>query len=992
MKGNIAFIVVFVLCLASARLLAQDSSKSSISISADATPGAFPLVQAKKAAPVFIDDQDAKVVRIATEALLQDIESVTGIETAVRSSGNWKEISGYPVIIGTVGQSALIDQLVKSQKLPVSDIGGKWESYSITVVENPSDNVKRALVIAGSDRRGTAFGVFELSRRLGVSPWYWWADVKPRHQENLFVSAGALVQGPPSVKYRGIFLNDEDWGLQPWAAQNMDTDIKDIGPNTYARIFELLLRLKGNLIWPAMHPSTKAFFHYPGNPEVADAHAILVGTSHAEPMLRNNVDEWDEKTMGSFDYFNNKKTVSDYWQKRVKEAHDLEAIYTVGMRGVHDSDMKGAKNTAEAAAMLKKIIADQREMLQKHVNQNVAAIPQAFTAYKEVLDIYDQGLKLPEDITIVWPDDNYGYIHRLSNPQEQLRPGGSGVYYHASYWGRPHDYLWLSSTHPSLIWEEMMKAYHMKADQLWVLNVGDIKPLEYNIELFLDMAYNAAAFQESGSVKKHLQQWVEEIFGEEKAASISKLMWAYYDLAFERRPEFMGWSRTEPTTQTKLTEYNHFYYGDEAQRRIDRYDALEEQVKKLRSQVSAADADAFYQLVYYPVVGASLMNKKFLYRDKSYLYARQNRESASDYAQLSRQAYDGIITETNYYNTQLANGKWNGMMSMEPRNLPVYKEPVLPELNNIGSGVWSVAPEGFVTADSSLVAGQQPALPTFSKWGSQAYFIDLFLTGNQTVSWKAAASDKWIKLSEERGKLNSDMGQKEQRIWVSIDWSKAPKRVELTGHITLKGAGKTHRIEVGARNPAEPALAAYGGFMESNGYVSIFAENYSRKTDKQTKGWRLAEDLGHTGKSLVALPLEVKPVEEAEIVGEDLPFVAYDFYTFTAAAPTVTVSTLPTHPVTSEHGMRYGVSIDDGPIEVVDFQTFGRSEEWKKNVLKNRAERQVKYQHLSKGRHTLKIYLIDPGVILDNIIIDLGGLKQAYSPIPESRKRAGVLH
>jgi hypothetical protein len=571
-----------------------------------------------------------------------------------------------------------------------------------------------------------------------------------------------------------------------------------------------------------------------------------------------------------------------------------------------------------------------------------------------------------------------------------MRAGGSGVYYHASYWGRPHDYLWLSSTHPSLIWEEMMKAYHMKADRLWVLNVGDIKPLEYNIELFLDMAYNAKAFQKSSSVKAHLQQWVEAIFGEDKAAPISNVLWEYYDLAFERRPEFMGWSRTEPTTPTDFTEYNHFYYGDEAQKRLDRYEALEEQVKKMRPLIDAEDADAFYQLVYYPVVGASLMNKKFLYRDKSHLYALQHRASASDYAQLARQAYGGIVEETDYYNNQLANGKWRGMMSMKPRNLPVYQEPVLPEITIGGSEGWGIAPEGFVTADSSLVSAVNVALPAFNSWGSQEYFVDVFLINGPSLSWKATASDKWIKLSEQQGKLTTGFGEKQQRIWVSVDWSKVPKRKETTGYIAFKGAGKKFRVDVKALNPAEPALAAYEGFVESNGYVSIFAENYSRKTDNQTRGWEIVDGLGHTGKALMALPLEVKPIKETERVGANSPYVEYDFYTLTAASPTVTVSTLPTHPVTSQHGMRYAVSIDDGPVEVVDCETFGRSEEWKENVLENSAERQLKYQQTDKGKHSLKIYMIDPGVVLDRITIDLGGLKQAYSTIPETRKQSGV--
>ncbi|RZK54244.1 MAG: hypothetical protein EOO59_11635, partial [Hymenobacter sp.] len=300
-------------------------------------PAVFPLVHQRAAAPLYVDGQDAEVVQVAAEALARDITALTGVTPARRAAG--EALARYPVIIGTVGRSRLIDQLAAGGAGNLAQLKGQWETFSISVIDRPLGQPGKALVVAGSDRRGTAYGVFELSRRLGVSPWHWWADVTPRHQDNLYLTAGTQVSAPPTVKYRGIFLNDEDWGLQPWAAQNQDQDIQDIGPHTYARLFELLLRLKANLIWPAMHPSTRAFFHYPGNPRMADRYAILVGTSHAEPMLRNNVDEWQEKTRGPFDYFHNKAAVYSYWEQRVREAAGLEAMYSLGMRGVHDSGM-----------------------------------------------------------------------------------------------------------------------------------------------------------------------------------------------------------------------------------------------------------------------------------------------------------------------------------------------------------------------------------------------------------------------------------------------------------------------------------------------------------------------------------------------------------------------------------------------------------------------------------------------------------------------------
>ena len=289
-----------------------------------------------------------------------------------------------------------------------------------------------------------------------------------------------------------------------------------------------------------MHPSTKAFFHYPGNTEMASKYHIVVGSSHAEPMLRNNVDEWDKDSMGDFSYVTNEENVHQYWEERMKEATGQDAIYTLGMRGVHDSGMEGVGSTEEATEVLSKIIQDQRNLLQKYNEQDLAEIPQAFTVYKEVLDLYDHGLNVPEDVTIMWTDDNYGYIRRLSNEQERAREGGGGVYYHVPYWGRPHDYQWLSTTHPGLMREEMVKAYETDSKKMWILNVGDLKPAEYNMQMFLDMAYDIEKFKEPEHIEDQMVSFYSNNFGEQVGRDISKIRSDYYKLAFERKPEFMG--------------------------------------------------------------------------------------------------------------------------------------------------------------------------------------------------------------------------------------------------------------------------------------------------------------------------------------------------------------------------------------------------------------------------------------------------------------------
>lgn len=941
----------------------------------------FPVVTAAVKASIVYSKDGPALDSIAANLLADDIKRVTTYRPAVLT--DLSKAKGVVIVIGGI-QSNLVQRLIGKETSLYKKLSGQWECFGFQVIERPANGVTKALIIAGSDRRGTAYGVFSLSEKMGVSPWWWWADVPVRQQKELVITQPEFVSAPPSVKYRGIFINDEDWGLQPWAAKTFEPETRDIGPKTYAKVFELLLRLKANLIWPAMHPSTKAFYHYPLNKKVADDYAIVVGSSHAEPMLRNNVDEWNEKTMGYFNYLTNKEGVQKYWEDRVRDIGTQEVIYTVGMRGVHDSQMEGVKSAKEAVPVLERVIQDQRELLKKYQGKDVTAIPQAFTAYKEVLDVYDNGLKLPEDITLVWPDDNYGYIQRLNTKEEQARSGGSGVYYHASYWGRPHDYLWLSSTHPALIREELMKAFETGADRLWVLNVGDIKPQEYDINLFLDMAYNTRPFNKSSAVYEHLLNWTKAIFGREMGRTLADLEWAYYNLAFERRPEFMGWSQTEPTTKTGYTAYNHFYYGDEAQRRIDRYDSLEALVKKLRNQLPASSQDAFYQLVYYPVVGAAWMNKKFLYRDKAYLYAKQSRLSARDYAALSQACYDSIVQETQYYNNHLAGGKWKNIMSMKPRELPVYLAPVLPDTRIEGGRLWNVAPEG---SDTAVASARSLQLPLFHAVCPQRFFVDLYLSDSASVRWKAIPSANWITLSAQGGTLSPVAGKNQVRLWVTIDWKKAPKAGLLKETIQIAGGGKEAVVNVSA-DPAVPAvLSTFKGFVESGGYVSMYAQHFTKSESRGSSKWNPVEGLGHTGMSLMA---EVKQegavmhATDTAVIRRDAAFVAYDFYNFSEVPAQLSVYTLPTHPLNKNFRMRYAVQVDDGPVQVIDFRTVGRSEEWKQNVLRNNAIKSVSLPELKSGKHRLTVYAIDPGVVLDRILLTFDGVQRGYSEVPET--------
>jgi hypothetical protein len=605
-------------------------------------PADFALAERASIASIVYAAEDAKVVDIAAHDLAADVERVTGRRPAVQAGATG--LQGAAVLVGTLGGSAPIDALVAAGKLDVRALRGAWECFIIATVEAPMPGVARALVIVGSDRRGTAFGIYELSQAIGVSPWYWWADVAPARKAALYVEAGTRRFGPPSVKYRGIFINDEDWGLQAWAARTFEPHSGGIGPKTYGRVFELLLRLKANTLWPAMHPGTPAFNSLPANAPLANDYAIVMGSSHAEPMLRNNVGEWNAAPE-SYNYQSNADGVLKYWDERVAANARFENSYTVGMRGIHDSRMAGPKTDPERIALMEKIFADQRALLARHTGKPVEQVAQVFAAYKEVLGLYRQGLKVPDEVTLMWPDDNFGYIRGFANAAERRRAGGNGVYYHLSYLGAPLSYLWLGTTPPALIWEEMSKAYEAGAERIWIANVGDIKPGEIGTELFLQMAWDVKRWKRD-TLPNYLDEWATREFGAVQAPEIVAIMQAYYRLNFARKPEHLqGWLPKEAPRHSGMG-------AAEAEARLAEFSRLRERAARVRVQVDPAAQDAFFELVEYPVAASALANERFIEGE------RGNKAAAL--------AADARLTQlTAYWNTGLAKGKWRHIMTQD---------------------------------------------------------------------------------------------------------------------------------------------------------------------------------------------------------------------------------------------------------------------------------------------------------------------------------------
>lgn len=616
------------------------------------------------------------VVGKALDMFSADMRAVTG-KAAHKGAG---KIAVYQLDMLTNKEFRALTAL----KVPVEKVIAKADAFWIGVRQD-------RLVVMGSNGRGTAYGILELSRMAGVSPWVDWGDVVPQRRSNLSVDEHFETLQRPSVAYRGIFINDEDWSTRPWDQQTLDTHARRglPGPRYYHRLFELMLRLRANTLWPAMHEGSTPFFCVDGNKAVADSFAIVVGSSHCEPLLRNNVAEWDAGKQGPYNWLTNRREVERYWRERVAQTAHSEALYTLGMRGIHDDAMEGTTDAGSRVQALQSVIDEQRRLLRQTVGRPLKDITQVFIPYKEVLQTYDDGLRVPDDVTLMWCDDNYGYLTRLPNAQEQQRTGGGGVYYHLSYWGRPHDYLWLCTTQPGLVWEEMHRAWDHQARRIWIANVHDPKVAAYPLSLFMDMAWDIQSVS-AATLTTHLHSWLAQQFGEEAAVPLTEAMSEFYRLCGIRRPEFMGWNQVELSKEryargwspVQDTEFSADEFGNELERYLNDYEALKRQVDAAERLVRPELADAFFAAVKYPVYCAAAMATKQLQAQEARHIARQENfhhdREALEAAVRSTKAYREIQQLTDYYNNEMAHGKWRGLMNAAPRGLLVFQSPSLP--------------------------------------------------------------------------------------------------------------------------------------------------------------------------------------------------------------------------------------------------------------------------------------------------------------------------
>lgn len=985
MRSKILLLGLFCCCFISAEaqvLLDKEASKNS-----------FPIVSPSANVVVCFDGKDEAVIRKSVSLFVEDVHRVTGqeLKTAENSPGDVS--ARYAIIVGTVGKSEWINTLASRKKIDTASISGGWERYLIEMVHNPAPGIKKAIVIAGSDRRGTAYGLLSVSRAIGVSPWYWWADAPIKQQKRLTVKVNKFTSKEPSVKFRGIFINDEDWGLYQWSKNNYEKERGNFGPKTYAKVCELLLRLQANYLCPAMHDASMAFHRIPENRLVADSFAILMGSSHCEPLLFNTASEWKRDKMGEWDYINNKAGVDNVLKSRVKECAPFENVYTLALRGLHDRAMNAGNDMSARKQMLQEALMSQRKMLVDVIGKRAEDIPQAFTPYKEVLDVYDEGLELPEDVTIIWPDDNYGYMKRLSNPKEQKRSGRSGVYYHSSYLGKPHDHLWMNTISPTLMYEELRKAYDMTADRIWLLNAGDIKSCEFAMDYFLSMAYDIDSFNFERAAG-YRTEWMCGMLGEEYRNDFQDVINSFYKLAFARKPEFMGWGYQWSTDKhgkerNTDTDFSFVNYR-EAETRLDEYGRIGNIAEKILNALPEENQKVcFYQLLYYPVKGCELLNRMVLNGQKNRWYSIQQRAATDSLAKMTKACHDSLQVITKGYNS-LIGGKWNHMMTMKQGfaasyfNLPALRTVTLEPAASL-----SVLAEG-----EDVLKGIKSfhSLPAFNTYLRQSYYVDVFNKGATPLKWSASVVDDWILVSRKAGETAT-----EERIEVSIDWAKVPTGEKILGALEIQSEnGEKETVYVSVFNPASPSLAAMDTlFVENNGYVSMDAASFHRKVENEAIKIRTIPNLGIEN---TAIQLGDPVAQAQRTAGRNTPRLEYDFYTFEQGSVDVYTYVLPTFVLSTGKGYagheatnietKYGVCIDEGPVANPSTSSFEYAQIWYESVLKNCRVNKTTLHIDKPGKHTVKIICGDAGTVLQKIVLDFGGMKRSYlGPRPTRKER-----
>jgi len=937
----------------------------------DAASGGFALVNAGAAADLIVDSNDFAAVTLAAKNLQSDIARVTGLAPRVLQERH----GGRLVLIGTIGHSETIDRLIAQNKLDVAAIAGKWESFLVQVVAQPLPGIESALVICGSDRRGTVFGIYDLSEQIGVSPWYYWADVSPRHRDRIFIKAGRYVQGEPAVKYRGIFLNDENPDLTRWVREKFGSapgfaSAANYGHEFYARLFELILRLKGNYLWPAMWDN--AFNEDdPDNPRLADEYGVVMGTSHQEPMLRAQ-QEWDRRYLkehGHWNYAKEPELLQQFWREGIRRNRNYESLITIGLRGANDTPMAPGGPEANRV-LLEQIVDTQRGILADEFRTEPKKVPQVWCLYKEVMDYYDAGMRVPDDVTLLWAEDNWGNLRRLPTAGERKRSGGSGIYYHFDYHGGPRSYQWINANPLPKIWDQMSLAKQYGADRIWIVNVGHFKGYELATEYFMHLAWDTARWT-NDNIGEFTRLWAAREFGPRYATEIADIVAKYAKYNGRRKPELLD------AGTYSLVNYHEF------EQVVTDFDSIAAKAAEISEQLPAADRVAFYELVLFPTKASAQLNQMYLAAARNALYARQRRASSDDMAAQTRALFHAETGLMDEYNHSLLNGRWNHFMDQPVIGYVNWRDPPQNNLDAVklsdvlpkrGASM-AVAVEGSEAASSRGTL----TLPQFDAFNRQRRYIDIFNQGRTAYEFTALAHQPWIALDTARGKVTQD-----SRVWVSIDWSQVPSG-SAAGEVTVSGAERQVTVKVQAFNPKEPA-SEFRGFVESEGVVSMEAEHFTANQAAGDRRWLRIEDYGRTLSGMRAEGFaDVAPA----IPERDSPHLEYEMYLFDSGSFDVSLVTAPTLNFMPGRGLDVAISLDDGAARMIEVVRLGvdaqdQNREWAQSVENNARTTHAKLDFTKPGHHRLKIWMVDPGVVLEKIVVDAGGLKPSYLGPPES--------
>ncbi len=911
------------------------------------------LVNQQQAIDIVIDSKELPGILRAAKHLQSDIQKVTGKQPAIQHHVNQQQ---QLVLVGTLGQSRIIEQLVADKKIDVSQILNRWDGFQVTVVDNPFADTERALVIVGANKRGTMYGIYSLSEQIGVSPWYWWADVPVKQKPTIFIDRKTHVVEVPKVKYRGIFLNDEAPALTNWVTEKYG----NYNHHFYEKVFELLLRLKANFLWPAMW--NNAFSDDdPQNMILADEYGIVMSTSHHEPMMRADK-EWNRYGKGTWEYSKNPDNLYQFWVDGATRNKPYESVYTLGMRGQQDEPMSEGDNVE----LLEKIVRDQRQILADVFGrEQLTQVPQVWALYKEVQGFYERGMRVPDDVILLWCDDNFGNIRRLPTPEERKRNGGAGVYYHFDYVGGPRSYRWINTLSIAKIWEQMHLAYTYEANQIWIVNVGDLKPMEYPIEFFLNMAWNPEAWPKE-RIPEFARLWAAREFGTQYAQEIAAIMTGYTRHNLRRKPELQD-----------ANTYSQLHYR-EAERITDEINDFAARAEKMYARLLAAQRDAFYQLVLFPTKASATITALYNAQAKNHLYALQARANTNTYADKVRELFaQDAALEQEYH--QRNGGKWNHMMSQSHIGYSHWNHPPEDTLPVTHHYEPHTAAEMGIAIEGIASAWPQPGhyqLPRFDRLGTQTRIIEIFNKGKESFVATAKTHAPWIILNK-----TSIQVDRLSQLEVTIDWSKAPAG-HANSRIEIQGTGWGNAnigVEIFNASINKKTLK---GAAEADGYIAIEAEHFSRQQASGTLRWEKILEHGRTLSSMSVYPIGDWQFSDANTA----PYLEYDIYTQSSGEFILQGFFAPSWPLMPGRSLRYAVAIDNEPIQVVNLVADMSDATWAETVRTNVRIGTTTHNLERAGQHKLRIYSLDPGVTLQKLVLDTGGLKPAYLGPPPSKR------